>query len=101
MRPPARRGRAQRNCEQYLDVLTVHTHSQNIPLADKGFFDKLKIVDLCRKKRNTAIPPRYRHVLKKGDFNTPPVNPFFKKENGGFDFDISRLLFSNFAQICC
>ena len=39
--------------------------------------------------------------LKKGDFNTPPVNPFFKKENGGFDFDISRLLFSNFAQICC
>ena len=101
MRPPARRGRAQRNCEQYLDVLTVHTHSQNIPLADKGFFDKLKIVDLCRKKRNTAIPPRYRHVLKKGDFNTPPVNPFFKKENGGFDFDISRLLFPNFAQICC
>lgn len=101
MRPPARRGRAQRNCEQYLDVLTVHTHSQNIPLADKGFFDKLKIVDLCRKKRNTAIPPRYRHVLKKGDFNTPPVNTFFKKENGGFDFDISRLLFSNFAQICC
>ena len=101
MRPPARRGRAQRNCEQYLDVRTVHTHSQNIPLADKGFFDKLKIVDLCRKKRNTAIPPRYRHVLKKSDFNTPPVNPFFKKENGGFDFDISRLLFSNFAQICC
>jgi len=39
--------------------------------------------------------------LKKGDFNTPPVNPFFKKENGGFDFDISRPLFSNFAQICC
>ena len=24
--------------------------------------------------------------LKKGDFNTPPVNPFFRKENGGFDF---------------
>jgi hypothetical protein len=47
------------------------------------------------------MPPRYRHILKKGDFNTPPVNPFFKKENGGFDFDISRLLFSNFAQICC
>jgi len=23
--------------------------------------------------------------LKKGDFNTPPVNPFLKKENGGFD----------------
>ena len=47
------------------------------------------------------MPPRYRHILKKGDFNTPPVNTFFKKENGGFDFDISRLLFSNFAQICC
>ena len=39
----------------------------------KAFFDKLKIVDLCRKKRNTAIPPRYRHVLKKGDFNTLPA----------------------------
>ena len=39
--------------------------------------------------------------LKKGDFTTPPVNPIFQKENGGFDFDISRLLFSNFAQICC
>jgi hypothetical protein len=23
--------------------------------------------------------------LEKGDFNTPPANPFFKKENGGFD----------------
>ena len=38
MRPPARRGRAQRNCEQYLDVLTVRIHSRNIPLAGNGFF---------------------------------------------------------------
>ena len=39
MRPPARRGRAQGNCERYLDVLTVHIHSQNIQLAGNGFFD--------------------------------------------------------------
>ena len=29
-------------CEQYLDVLTVHTHSQNIPLVDIGFFSYVK-----------------------------------------------------------
>ena len=69
-----------------------------IPFRRRAFFDRLggRIAN-----KDTAIPPRYRHVLKKGDFNTPPVNTFFKKENGGFDFDISRLLFSNFAQICC
>ena len=55
------------------------------------------------KKQNEHNDPSLETAvsLKKGDFNTPPVNPFFKKENGGFDFDISRLLFSNFAQICC
>ena len=55
------------------------------------------------KKQNEQNDPALETAvsLKKGDFNTPPVNPFFKKENGGFDFDISRPLFSNFAQICC
>src|SRR5699024_12627513 len=38
MRPSARRGRAQRKCKKYLDVLTVHTHSRNIPLAEHSFF---------------------------------------------------------------
>jgi len=38
MRPPARRGRAQRKCKQYLDVLTVHFYSWNIPMACNGFF---------------------------------------------------------------
>jgi hypothetical protein len=42
MRPSARRGRAQKNCKKYLDVLTVHTHSQNIPLVGKGFFSYVK-----------------------------------------------------------
>ena len=28
--------------------------------------------------------------LKKGDFNTPPVNPFFQKENGGLKCNISK-----------
>jgi len=28
--------------------------------------------------------------LKKGDFNTPSVNPFFQKENGGLKYDISK-----------
>ena len=31
-------------------------------------------------------PPKVTAVsLKKGDFNTPSVNPFFNKGNGGFD----------------
>ena len=28
--------------------------------------------------------------LKKGDFNTPSVNPFFQKENGGLKYKISK-----------
>ena len=28
--------------------------------------------------------------LKKGDFTTPPVNPFFQKENGGLKCNISK-----------
>ena len=28
----------QRKCKKYLDVLTVHTHSRNIPLAEHSFF---------------------------------------------------------------
>lgn len=31
-------------------------------------------------KMDTAIPPRYRRVLKKGDFNTPSVFLFFKRK---------------------
>ena len=27
---------------------------------------------------------------KKGDFNTPSVNPFFQKENGGLKYNISK-----------
>ena len=28
--------------------------------------------------------------LKKGDFNTPSVIPFFQKENGGLKYNISK-----------
>ena len=42
MRPSATRGRAQKNCKKYLDVLKVHTHSRNIPLVGKGFFSYVK-----------------------------------------------------------
>ena len=28
--------------------------------------------------------------LKKGDFTTPSVNPFFQKENGGLKYNISK-----------
>jgi hypothetical protein len=28
--------------------------------------------------------------LKKGDFNTPSVNLFFQKENGGLKYNISK-----------
>ena len=38
MRPSASRRQAQRKCTQYLDVLTVHTHSRNIPLQGADFF---------------------------------------------------------------
>ena len=39
------------------------------------------------KKQNEHNDPSLETAvsLKKGDFNTPPVNPFFQKENGGFD----------------
>ena len=32
----------------------------------------------------------HRRILKKGDFITPPVNPFFQKENGGLKCNISK-----------
>ena len=32
----------------------------------------------------------HRRILKKGDFTTPPVNPFFQKENGGLKYNISK-----------
>lgn len=36
----------------------------------------------CERKYNMTATSCYRHVLKKGDFNTPPA-PIFQKENGG------------------
>lgn len=41
-------------------------------------------------KKDTAIPPRYRRILKKGDFNTPPVFSFFQTEYSGLDFLFSK-----------
>ena len=38
MRPTAKCNRAQGIYQQYLDVLTVHTHGRNIPTVGKGFF---------------------------------------------------------------
>ena len=32
----------------------------------------------------------HRRILKKGDFITPSVNPFFQKENGGLKYNISK-----------
>jgi len=32
----------------------------------------------------------YAVSLKKGDFTTPSVDPFFQKENGGLKYDISK-----------
>lgn len=32
----------------------------------------------------------HRRILKKGDFITPPVNPFFQKENGGLKCNIFK-----------
>ena len=44
------------------------------------------------KKQNEHNDPSLETAvsLKKGDFNTPPVNPFFQKENGGLKCNISK-----------
>ena len=44
------------------------------------------------KKQNEHNDPSLETAvsLKKGDFNTPPVNPFFQKENGGLKYNISK-----------
>ena len=51
------------------------------------------------RNNNTVKKDKNRHgdtssdtavSLKKGDFNTPSVNPFFQKENGGLKYNISK-----------
>ena len=45
----------------------------------------------CKKaKRTRRYLLGHRRILKKGDFITPPVNPFFQKENGGLKYNISK-----------
>ena len=45
----------------------------------------------CKKaKRTRRYLLGHRRILKKGDFITPPVNPFFQKENGGLKCNISK-----------
>ena len=56
MRPTAKCNRAQGICQQYLDVLTVHTHGRNIPTVGKGFFCRL-IGGVVQTKMNMTIPP--------------------------------------------
>lgn len=57
MRPPAKCRRAQGIFQQYLDVLTVHTHGQNIPTVGKGFFERRLFSGLVQTKMNMTIPP--------------------------------------------
>ncbi len=54
----------------------------------QAFFDKLPIGGEMQGCKDIAIPPCTAVSLKKGDFNTPSVSPFFQKENGGFDLSI-------------
>lgn len=69
MRPSAKRGRAQRKCKQYLDVLTVHSYSPGISRwRVMAFFDRRALGGLLQIKMDTAIPPRYRRIPKKGRF---------------------------------
>ena len=44
------------------------------------------------KKQNEHNDPSLETAvsLKKGDFTTPSVDPFFQKENGGLKYDISK-----------
>ena len=54
--------------------------SKMCPGGDRAFFERL---GGWKRKKDTAIPPGHRRILKKGNFNTPPVFSFF--ENGGLD----------------
>lgn len=56
MRPTAKCNRAQGICQQYLDVLTVHTHGRNIPTVGKGFFERRLFGGVVQTKMNMTIP---------------------------------------------
>ena len=48
------------------------------------FFSLVQIMDAMRKQNGHGDTSSDTAVsLKKGDFITPSVNPFFQKENGG------------------
>ena len=48
---------------------------------------------MSQTKRHNDTSKDTAMSLKKGDFNTPPVNPFLKKENGGFDLSFQNRRF--------
>ena len=51
--------------------------SKMCPGGDRAFFERL---GGWKRKKDTAIPPGHRRILKKGDFNTPLVFSFFEKK---------------------
>ena len=71
----------------------IKANSVSSKLVVKSAYNPLKtpvnqgvseiIIEFIENKDMT-IPPGYRRVLKKGEFNTPSVIQFLKKENGGF-----------------
>ena len=58
-----------------------------ILLGGWAFFDRL---GGWKKRKDTAIPPGHRRILKKGDFITPSVFSFFEKKTAAWN-----LLFQN------
>lgn len=45
----------------------------------QAFFDRKELGGLQQIKTDTAIPPRYRRILKRATLIPPSANPFFKR----------------------
>ena len=57
MRPIAKCRRAQGICQQYLDVLTVHTLGEISRRWVKAFFERRLFGGVVQTKMNMTIPP--------------------------------------------
>lgn len=57
MRPSAKRGRAQRKYQKYLDDLSIHTNRRNSPTVGEHLFDSKELGGLEQIKTDMTIPP--------------------------------------------
>ena len=84
----ATQGHASARNDKFIYVLPNFASTAGLILPDGwAFFDRL---GGWKRKKDTAIPPGHRRILKKGDFNTPPAISFFEKKTAAWN-----LLFQN------